>query len=81
MEIVASRSALARRSATNSAVFMADNFSATATTTNWLMLVLSLRLTSATAFFKETGSRSGQVLTRVFIGIYELLYKKGPCTV
>lgn len=51
MDIAASLSALARRSAKNSAVLMADSFSATATTTNWLMLVLSRRLTSAKAFF------------------------------
>ena len=54
-------SARARRWAKKSAVFIADNFSATATVTNWLMLAPSSRLASATAFLSDAGSRSGKV--------------------
>ena len=52
-------SALAARSVKNSAVFIAETFSATAVATNWLMLVPSALLISATAAFSDAGSRNG----------------------
>lgn len=55
----ASASAPARRSAKKRSVRIAASFSARATTTNWLMLVPSSRLTSATAFLSERGSLNG----------------------
>ena len=49
----------AARSVKNPAVFRADSFSATAVVTNWLILVPSARLTSATAALNDAGSRKG----------------------
>jgi hypothetical protein len=58
-------SARARRSRKNVFVCMAASFSATATTKNRFMLVLSAALILSTAAFNESGSRSGK--TPVFV--------------
>ena len=56
----ASASAPVRRSEGKRSVRNAASFSARATDMNWLMLVPSSRLTSATAFLREIGSLNGQ---------------------
>ncbi|MGB2664180.1 MAG: hypothetical protein WAK48_09265, partial [Candidatus Acidiferrum sp.] len=56
------KSARFLRSAKNSAVCKADNFSATAVATNWFMLVLSSLLCRSTALFSERGNRRGYVI-------------------
>ena len=60
-------SASVARVAKKSALFIAATFSATAVATNWLMLVPSSLLISATAAFRDAGRRYGYVLVCLFI--------------
>jgi hypothetical protein len=52
------KSARARRSSKNRAVWRAETFSATAVATNWLMLVPSSLLNLLTASLSDRGKRS-----------------------
>ncbi len=53
------KSARVLRSLKNRAVSKAETFSATAVTTNWLILVRSSRLNRVTAFFNDAGNLRG----------------------